>query len=357
MAPLPQRVQNKISTFAQQACQQGTVYYQQWMQEIESVRDSFARLINAKPGEIAFIKNTSEGISIVANGIKWKRGDNVVIPNIEFPANVYPWMNLERLGVEVRFVKAVRGCIPYEQIIAQINHRTRILSISSVEFNSGFRNNLKKLGEFCRKKGVFFCVDGIQSLGIMPMDVEENQIDFLAADGHKWLLSVEGLGGLYISSRVLEHVRPIMVGWDSVVNSSDYTQYDFTLKPDSRRFEGGSFNTMGIHAFGAALSIFHEIGVQQISDRVLGLGGYVIDQLKARGLKILSSTKDSERSGIICFKIEGDLERFSRFLENRKVTVSVRKSFVRISPHFYNSLEEVEHFFHYLDEFLKESRV
>jgi selenocysteine lyase/cysteine desulfurase len=190
VAPLPRPVQATITAFAADACEQGTAHYAEWLKELEIVRARFARLINAEPGDVAFVKNTSEGLSIVANGIDWQEGDNVVIPDIEFPANVYPWMNLKRRGVEVRFVKAVRGRVPFEQITAQVNARTRVLSISSVEFNSGFRNDLKRIGEFCKEKDIYFCVDAIQSLGVIPMDVKAYNIDFLAADGHKWMLSV-----------------------------------------------------------------------------------------------------------------------------------------------------------------------
>ena len=354
VAPLPRPVQAAITAFAAEACEQGTAHYGEWLKEVEIVRARFAKLINADVSEVAFVKNTSEGLSIVANGIDWKEGDNVVVPDIEFPANVYPWMNLQRRGVEVRFVKAVRGRVPFEQITAQVNSRTRVLSISSVEFNSGFRNDLKRIGEFCKEKGIYFCVDAIQSLGVIPMDVKEFNIDFLAADGHKWMLSVEGLGGFYISKRVLEDIHPAVVGWDSVVDSADYGNYDFTLKPDATRFEEGSLNTLGIYAFGAALALLEEEGIDHIEKRVLYLGDCILEYLRHSKFKILSSTEPGERSGSVCFAGEIDYKKLAVFLRERNVIVSVRDNFVRLSPHFYNTEEEIERFFALLDEFLRQ---
>jgi selenocysteine lyase/cysteine desulfurase len=180
----------------------------------ERVRGQFARLINGDVDEVAFVKNTSEGISIVANGLDWKPGDNVVIPDIEFPANVYPWWNLKRLGVETRMVEAKGGRVLFDDLTEQIDKRTRVVSVSSVECKSGFRNDLNRIGAFCKENNILFCVDAIQSLGVLEMDVKRDNIDFLSADGHKWMLSVEGLGGFYISKNVLEQIYPITVGWD-----------------------------------------------------------------------------------------------------------------------------------------------
>ncbi|SVD46103.1 uncharacterized protein METZ01_LOCUS398957, partial [marine metagenome] len=195
VSPLPRRVCDAVNAFTEDACEYGTKNYKAWMTEVDRVRKQFARLINGDIDEVAFVKNTSEGISIVANGIDWKTGDNVVIPDIEFPANVYPWWNLKRFGVETRMVKAKDGRILLDDLIGQVDERTRVISVSSVECNSGFRNDLNQIGAFCKERNILFCVDAIQSLGILRMDVKRDNIDFLAADGHKWMLSVEGLGG------------------------------------------------------------------------------------------------------------------------------------------------------------------
>ncbi len=351
VSPLPRRVRDKIQEFSLDASENGTANYTAWMKEVESVRAAFAQLINADLDEVAFVKNTSEGISIVANGIDWKEGDNVVIPDIEFPANVYPWLNLGRLGVETRFAKAVRGRVPFEQIVSQADSRTRVISVSSVECNSGFRHDLNRIGAYCKEKGILFCVDAIQSLGALPMDVKKDRIDFLAADGHKWMLSAEGLGGFYISSEALEKIHPAVVGWDSVINAADYMNYDFTLRPGAKRFEEGSFNVMSIHAFGAALSLFHEFGMENIQERILKLGDCILGHLKRRKIQPHSSTLPEERSGIVAFAVNGDLEKMKSYFTERRVAVTLRDGLLRLSPHFYNTEKEIDRLFTHLDEY------
>ncbi|MEC7640730.1 MAG: aminotransferase class V-fold PLP-dependent enzyme [Nitrospinota bacterium] len=354
VAPLSLRVQDEVRAFTEDAAQFGTTHYADWMAKVEEVRGSFAKLINADPAEVAFVKNTSEGISIVANGIDWQPGDNVVIPDIEFPANVYPWKNLERHGVATRFVKAVDGRVLFDDIVACVDERTRVISVSSVECNSGFRNDLSRIGAFCKDKKIYFCVDAIQSLGVLPMDVKKDHIDFLAADGHKWLMSVEGLGGFFISSEVLEEIHPAVVGWDSVVNARDYMSYDLTLRADAKRFEEGSFNVMSIRALGAALSLFQEAGMDNVAARTLQLGDHILERLRQREIKILSSTFQEERSGIISFAVETDLRKFALEMNENHISLTVRDGLVRLSPHFYNTESEVDRFFEIFDRFLAE---
>jgi selenocysteine lyase/cysteine desulfurase len=241
--------------------------------------------------------------------------------------------------------------VSLDDIIARVDDRTRVISVSSAECNSGFRNDLNRIGAFCREKGIYFCVDAIQSLGVLPMDVKRDHIDFLAADGHKWLMSVEGLGGLYIAREVLEDVYPVMVGWDSMVDANDFMNYKFQFRPDARRFEEGSFNTLSIHALGAALSLLQEVGVDNIESRVMRLGDYVLERLRRRDLKILSSSRPEERSGIIAFAVNADLKKLAAYMAENRVSLTVRDGLVRLSPHFYNSEEEVDRFFELLDRF------
>jgi selenocysteine lyase/cysteine desulfurase len=353
VAPLPRRVEKAACAFVKDASENGTVNYADWLSRADRVREQFARLIHAENDEVAFVKNTTEGISMVANGLDWKAGDNVVIPDVEFPSNVYPWMNLQRLGVETRFVRAIDGRVLFDDIVSRVDARTRIISVSSVEFSSGFRNDLNKIGAFCRERNILFFVDAIQSLGVLPMDVKGDCIDFLAADGHKWLLSVEGLGGFYISRRVMDRVRPVTVGWSSVVGYDDFMNYDFTLRPGARRFEEGSANALSIHAFGAALSLFEEIGIETIESRVMELGVQILAGLKRRKIKIFSSVQKEERSGIVSFVLDADPDKFSAFMESGGVTLTVRGRLARLSPHFYNTSHEVERFFELLDEWQK----
>ena len=351
VSPLPRRVRDAVDAFTLDACEHGTKNYNKWMHDVERVRGKFARLINGDINEVAFVKNTSEGISIVANGLDWNPGDNVVIPDIEFPANVYPWWNLKRLEVETRMVKSKNGRVLFDDLIKQTDKRTRIVSVSSVECNSGFRNDLNKIGSFCRENNILFCVDAIQSLGVLEMDVKRDNIDFLSADGHKWMLSVEGLGGFYISKNALEKIYPVTVGWDSVVNALDFMNYDFTFRPDAKRFEEGSFNTMSIYALGAALDLLHKTGINLIQSRVLAQGEYLMEGLHKRGIKILNSKIQKERSGIISYELEHDPKQFTTYMLGNNVSLTVRDGLVRLSPHYYNSQDEVDRFFDLLDSF------
>ncbi len=353
VSPLPRRVCDAINAFTNDACKNGTRNYKKWMEEVERVRGKFALLINGDVDEVAFIKNTSEGISIVANGLDWKTGDNVVIPDIEFPANVYPWWNLRRFGVETRMVKSKDGRVVFDDLIKQIDKRTRIVSVSSVECNSGFRNDLNRIGAFCRENSVLFCVDAIQSLGVLEMDVKRDNIDFLSADGHKWMLSVEGLGGFYISKNVLEKIYPVTVGWDSVVDAWDFMNYDFTFRPDAKRFEEGSFNTMSIFALGAALDLLEGVGIDSIQSGVLLQGDYLMEGLQKRDIKILNSRLQRERSGIISYEMESDPKIFSSYMLENNISLTVRNGLVRLSPHFYNGYDEADRFFDLIDSFSK----
>ena len=353
VAPLPELLRKVVTAFVDDATDFGTVHYETWMLELECTRKKFAQLINADMDEVAFIKNTSEGISIVANGFDWQSGDNVVIPDIEFPANVYPWWNLKQRGVETRMVKSIEGRVLFDDLAQQVDDRTRILSISSVECNSGFRSDLNRIGAFCREKGVLFFVDAIQSLGVLPMDVKKDYIDFLSADGHKWMLSVEGLGGFYISKEVIDRIRPVTMGWGNVVNAANFMDYDFTLKKDAKKFEEGTPNTMSIHAFGAALGLLLETGIDNIENRVMKLGDCIIAELNRRNIKIYSSTISEERSGNVSFNLKKNVDLLYSFMMENKVKLTVRDGLVRLSPHFYNNENEILKVFDLLDGFLK----
>ena len=353
VAPLPERLRKVVTAFVDDATDFGTVHYETWMLELECTRKKFAQLINADMDEVAFIKNTSEGISIVANGFDWQSGDNIVIPDIEFPANVYPWWNLKQRGVETRMVKSIEGRVLFDDLAKKVDDRTRILSISSVECNSGFRSDLNRIGAFCREKGVLFFVDAIQSLGVLPMDVKKDYIDFLSADGHKWMLSVEGLGGFYISKEMIDRIRPVTMGWGNVINAENFMDYDFTLKKDAKKFEEGTPNTMSIHAFGAALDLLLEAGIDNIENRVMNLGDCIIAELNRRDIKIYSSTISEERSGNVSFTLKKNVDLLYSFMMENKVKLTVRDGLVRLSPHFYNNEDEILKVFDLLDGFLK----
>ncbi|MBI2368739.1 MAG: aminotransferase class V-fold PLP-dependent enzyme [Deltaproteobacteria bacterium] len=297
VAPLSRRVAEALVAFQADYVRFGALHSARWDEQVEACRGRFARLIGAQPEEVAFVKNTSEGLSHVALGLPWKAGDNVIISDLEFPANVYPWLGLEGQGVEVRWLRAREGRLLVDDLARLMDGHTRLVALSSVEFSNGFRVDLEAVGQLCQRRGCYFLVDAIQSLGALPLDVEACGIDFLAADGHKWLLSVEGLGGFYCSRRVADAVAPRSLGWKSVVDPRDFDTYHFKLQPHAGKFEGGSLNVLGIYALGAALALLEEVGMERIAARVLGLTDRLIEGLRGRGYEIVTPLGPGERSG------------------------------------------------------------
>jgi len=319
------------------------------MDRIEQVRELTAGLLNAESFEIAFTGNTSDGLSAVANGIDWNSGDAVLITDPDFPANIYPWMNLERRGVAVRRIERRHGRFDVRDMEKALSGNVRLVSVSSVDFATGFRCDLEDVGDFCRRKGLLLCVDAIQSLGAVPTDVRQCGIHFLAAGGHKWLLGPMGCGVLYIASEVNAEIRPERVGWKSVVGDEDFFRIQFDLKPDAARFETGTMNAAGIHCLGAAVELLQEVGVEAVFTRIRQLTDLLVQGLKERKRKIVSPLQPGERSGILSFLPAGNPTELFHALSRRGVAVSLRGDTIRLSPHFYNNEDDVEEFFEALD--------
>ncbi|NOT02380.1 MAG: aminotransferase class V-fold PLP-dependent enzyme [Phycisphaerales bacterium] len=310
----------------------------------EHVRRLAAQLINAKPDEVTFVKNTTEGINLVSNGLVWKNGDNVVTTNVEFPSNVYPWENLAPRGVKVRMVMEETGRIPIERLVEAIDSRTRVVAVSSVQFASGYRTDLATLGEHCQEKGVFLCVDAIQSLGAMPIDVRGMHIDFLSADAHKWLCGPEGIGLFFVGKEIQGYLKPSCIGWMSVKNAWDFDHADFDLANSISRYDSGSYNLMGIYALGGALEMLLEIGIDQICNRVLFLTDRLVTGLREKGYRVFSPRERAESSGIVSFSSDvHDHQQIQRhLLAEHRLVLAVRKGRLRASPHFYNTEKEID---------------
>lgn len=343
IAPISRRVRRAVQSLLNDVEENGMVNHAAWTEVVRKARRSAARMLNAHPSEIAFVKNTTEGILIVANGIRWRRGDNVVIAEKEFPANVYPWLNLERKGVEVRFAQEAEGCIPIEAVARQIDGRTRVVSLSSVAFATGYRNDLDALGALCQERGVLFCVDAIQSLGALPIDVDRSRIDFLSADGHKWLLGPEGAGVFYCGRSAMRKIDVAGLGWGGVVNPTDFLTYDTTLVPTAERFESGTLNTAGIYGLRAAFDLLLSVGIPEVEARILGLTDRLCDGLRQKGYRVHSPRGPAEKSGIVMLSHERHgAEDLFQHLRTHQIVGAVRDGKVRLSPHFYNTEEEID---------------
>ncbi len=345
VAPISTRAEEALARYAAEATRRGAFEYAAvYDAEVERVRGRVATLIGARPDEIAFVKNTTEGLGLVANGLDWKPRDRIVSCDLEYPSNVYPWWSLRERGVETVMLRGREGRLPFERVDEALRDpNVRLLALSTVEYGSGFRNDWEALGRLCRERGVLFCVDAIQSLGCLPLDVEEAGIDFLAADGHKWLLSVEGCGIFFCSRRVLDRVEPRIVGWRSVTENWDYDRYHLDLQPGAGRFEEGSTNTAGIFALGAAIDLLLELGVEPVRERVQTLTERLVEGLRGREVTLKTPRGPAECSGIVSFVLRGeDPARTVERLRARRIFVVSRRGGVRASPHFYNSEAEID---------------
>jgi cysteine desulfurase/selenocysteine lyase len=315
-----------------------------WDAEIELIRQTCARFIGGHRDEIVFTGSISHGLNIVACGLDWREGDNLICAETEFTANVYPWTNLRRRGVEVRFVPARQNRILAEDIAAMIDRRTRLVAISFVEFRTGYRNNLDALAALCQERGAYLCVDGIQGLGALQFSVAQTPVDFLAAHAAKWMIGPIGAGFLYVRRELLPVLNPVMAGWRGVVDRDDYFKYDSPLRQSGERFEPGSPNFVGLLGMEAAIELLLSAGIAEIEARILALTDYLIAGLQAKGCAIGTPIQHrQERSGIVSFRHPAaDSAELCERLHDADVIVSVRGDLIRVSPHFYNTEDDLD---------------
>jgi len=341
VSPLSKRVIEAMNAVANGFLERGVLCEEEMFARVETARGAAARLIGARNDEIAFIKNTTQGVLLAANGIRWKRGDNVVMPAIEFPANVYPWLALEKRGVRIVLVRPRDGRVTAEMLAGACTARTRCVTVSFVQFSNGYRIDVATLGRFCRERGIYLHVDGIQSLGMLRCDVRTMKIDFLSAGGHKWLLGPAGTGFFYCRRDLLGELDIWNPGWLGVRNAWSFFDHDPTPRSGARRFEEGSLNLYGIAGLGASIERFLEIGMTRVEKRILALTDTLENGVRSRDYRITSPRGKDERSGILCFCHPGkDTDKLQRKLSAARVVASLRMGAIRLAPHFYNTEEE-----------------
>lgn len=312
---------------------------------LHTARYRASRLVNARPHQIAFLRNTSEAISAVANGIDWRPGDNIVTAAGEFPANVYPWMRIAKCyEVQVRNTPCGHnGLIDLEQMLSMADDRTRVLAISWVQFATGQRLNIRQIGNFCRKRGILFVVDTVQGLGALQLDVERDYVDAFAAGAQKFLLGPKGVSLLYVSDAALNCIRPSVIGWTAVKNYSDYLTHDLDFREGALRFEGGTPNVAGICGVSEAIEIFLQAGPSKIEQHVLSLNRYLAEGLQQRRYEVVSSLRPEEASGILaCRHYRFSAQEICDRLNKENVIVSARNGALRIAPHFYNTQSDAD---------------
>jgi selenocysteine lyase/cysteine desulfurase len=347
VAPLPGPTRNAIRHWLDQATEEGDVVWNVWARRLEEVRQTAAGLINAQPNEIALVPNTTTGINLVAEGFPWQEGDNIVTLANEFPSNQYPWMNQSFKGVEIRRVPVDWGVVDLDRLAAACDERTRIVSLSWVGYATGWRIDVGQVGSLCRDRGCLFFLDAIQGLGVFPLDVRTTGVDFLAADGHKWLLGPEGAGVLFVRQEHQSLLRPLMVGWNSVVQGNDYTKIELNIRPEAAKYEGGSQNMIGFTGLGASLDLLASLGVcphaSPVADHVLEITDLACERLLETGAHLHAPRLGPHRSGIVTFDLPGhDPNVVRRRLEAARIIVRCRAGGVRISPHGYATPDEID---------------
>jgi selenocysteine lyase/cysteine desulfurase len=343
VAPISGPAQAALMQWSEEAAANGDAFYPAWMRLVEHTRRRAAAMIGAQAEEIALVTNTTAGVNLVAEGFPWQPGDNVVVPDNEFPTNQYPWMQLAERGVETRRVPAEAGRMPLEKLEAACDSRTRIVSCSWVSFSSGWRQDLDRLAEMVHRRGALLFIDAIQGLGVFPLDVSRTPIDFLAADGHKWLLGPEGAGVFYLRREHMARLRPIGIGWNSVAGAHDFSRIDLKLKDTAERFEGGSMNLAGLLALGASLELLGRFDAEAVAQRVIEVTDLACRRLEQIGAVVDSDRREAHKSGIVVFQMPGrDPAAVRRQCLDQQVVLSCRGGRLRISPHAYNDASDVD---------------
>jgi cysteine desulfurase / selenocysteine lyase len=346
IGPLSDRVRIELDAFIEERNGGLIENFEHGMVVSDRTRSLIARYLNAhSPSQISYMSNTSDAISAVAEGLDWQEGDEIILNSMEFPTNVQPFRAMANRGVKIVIVKARGNAITPEMLEAAITPNTKMISVSAVQFLSGFKADLKAIGELCKANDLYFVVDAIQCLGAFPVDVEECRIDALATGGHKWLMSPMGIGFLYLSDKLSENLRPFRTGWLSVEEPWDLFNYEQNWQPVSQHLETGTPNMLGITGLGASLQSMLETGTDKISQQIQYLTQYLIDNLSnAAGISIVSPTGLKNRAGIVSFTLERNLdaEKMISELKKKKMTISVREGLFRISPHYYNTTGEIE---------------
>ncbi len=339
VAPLSRRAAEAMQKLAADALEYGSLHYDQWLDTYEGLRVAAARLIGAERGEIALVKNTSEGIATVAMGLDWRPGDKIVAFREEFPANYYPWVRLATSRADVHWL-SVNDSL---DTIDRACRGAKLLAISFVQYLSGLRADLNAIGEICHRRGCFFLVDAIQGLGAFPLDVRAAHIDALAADGHKWMLGPEGCGILYVRKDRQDSVFPMEFGWTNVAGYNDYASRDMTLRPDAGRYECGTLNTIGCYGLRASIEFLLEVGVERIGPVVQGLADRLVEGAARKGYQLLGDRTPENSAGIVAIQKPGvDSRQMVRDLKARGIIAAPRQGWVRLSPHFYISPEEID---------------
>jgi cysteine desulfurase / selenocysteine lyase len=348
MSPFPRRVATAITEYVQRVATEGQWEYIYANVETEA-RKYAAKLVGADAEEIAFVSSTSLGLSLVATGVPWENGDNIIIADGDFPSNVYPWLNLRRLGVQVKFIpRNKNGIVTLKDVANLVDNKTRLVSLSTVNYMTGFKIDVSAIGAYLQQKGVLFCLDAIQSLGTFPIDT--TYVDFLACGANKWLLGPVGIGILYVKRKNISLLNPVLSGWKCVQNNKNYTSYNPSFLESAKRFEPGYVSITGLVGLHAALGLLLEVKIENIAERLTNLRNIMVPLLRKKGYTVFGSDDLGCSSGITSFSSPNqDMPKLHDILDANGFVVSSREGLdgskcIRVAPHFYNTEEEIVRF-------------
>ena len=341
--PLPAPVAEAMVSFIEDAHSFGCMNFEKWLENMERARSLFAKLINCQTTEVAFVKNTTQGLIIAAEAIPMRRGDLIVVNDMEFPSNYHPWSIVaKKRGLRVKTIRSRVGRITPDMVEQAINRQVRVLALSAVQYENGFFADLEAIGKLCADNGTYFVVDGIQACGVMPVDVKKWQASMLSTGGHKWMMSVGGCGFLYVNQECLDKLSPVNVGWLGMKDPLAFSQ-NLDFADGARRFEEGTPSMVAIFALKSALQLLHAIGIENIRDHVFALNEHLVRGLESKAYRVESPQEPAERSAITLFR-GGPLS--ARMLAERLaeagVVCALRARGIRVSPHLYNSFEDID---------------
>jgi selenocysteine lyase/cysteine desulfurase len=345
VSPMPKIAVEAVLSQLRDVSEYGTMNYRHWLATKERARELLAKMMNVRGDQIAFMRNTSDGFSSIANGMNWSEGENVVSFAREFPANFYPWRRLrDKFGIELRLVRERNGRIDLDELISLIDANTRIVSISAVQFSTGFRADLERIGRAARAQDALFVVDIIQALGAMPLDLPAQFVDAACGASHKWLCSPEGCGILYLSDRALARIEPTLVGWISVKDTFNFDDVEQPFRANALAWESGTDNSSLFYGLEQSLKLLYETGAEKIASYLEGLTDELCEHLAAKNYEIVSSRARGEKSQIVSIRPKQGFTSHALFelLERENVIVSPRGDLLRIAPHFFNNRADIE---------------
>jgi selenocysteine lyase/cysteine desulfurase len=347
VAPLPTIAAEAVNAQLKDVLENGSVNFQDWINTKKCARELVARMLKVGAEQIAFLRNTSDGFSTVANGLEWSEGENIVTFAHEFPANFYAWRRIrDAYGVELRLCPERNGRIDLDEFIGSIDANTRLVSISAVQFATGFRADLERIGRAARESGALFAVDFIQAFGVIPFDLEAQFVDVAAGAGHKWLCAPEGCGILYLSDRARARIEPTLVGWISVENGWDFEDYEQAFKPNALAWETGTGSASLFYGLEQSLKLLSETGISRIQSYLEELTDYFCEMLANSGknYNVVSSRTKGEKSQIVCIKHLAGLtsNEIADHLQRENIIVSPRGERLRIAPHFFNNQADIK---------------